>query len=303
LLLHVYAGAWTRSLLKSNIDGVPLAITSRLLPLRTWFRPLILLHVHWHAKSINKYQVEKGKKKSSAARMPKTNFLALIDHLKSSIHGLSVDDTVKSVWQDYDQRTHYSQSDTKSKADIIQSFVGQVEPATVWDMGANDGFFSRLVSAPNRIVLSLDSDPGAIEKNFIVVTKEKIENVYPLLFDVTNPPPDIGWANTERTRLSERSKPDLILALALIHHLVITFNIPFRSVAEYMSSLCDWLIIEFVPANDDKVAALPDTAGKQLYNRQNFIAGFSIFYDILEEKQIASIERSILLLKKKNDSN
>lgn len=109
----------------------------------------------------------------------------------------------------------------------------------------------------------------------------------------------MGWANRERVQLNKRSKPDVIMALAVIHHLVISNNIPFEKVAEYFAGLTEWLILEYVPAEDDKIKPLPETAGKTNYNRSNFEEGFFRYFDRVEEREIDHSKRSNILFKRK----
>ncbi|MEX2231337.1 MAG: hypothetical protein WD824_04210 [Cyclobacteriaceae bacterium] len=299
LLLSHYRGAWYQPLLKVNVDGIPLPFTSSLLPIRSWFRSSALFHIHLHAKSISHYQNKSAKNSKIKNKVSKMNLLAMVNHLKNSIQNLTLNRSLKTEWQDYDRQTHYTLQEREKKTRTVLEFVNRVNPLTIWDLGANDGFFSRVVNAPHRIVLSMDSDPMAIEKNFSYTAQEKITTIYPLVFDATNPSPALGWANSERSRLIDRSSPDMIMALAVIHHLTITHNIPFGKVAEYMQSLAKWLIIEFVPEEDDKIKPLPDTAGKKLYNRQNFNKGFLDYFDLIEEKAVTNPGRSVLLLKRK----
>jgi hypothetical protein len=296
-LIH-YRGAWYQSLLKINVEGIALPFVSTLLPLTSWFNTAALFHIHLHAKSITHYQ-DNAVTKSEPKRVSKRNLLAMIHHLTGAIEHLKFNHVLKTEWQNYDLQTHYSLQDRERKTSVVLEYVNRVNPTTVWDIGANDGYFSRIVSAPHRIVLSMDSDPIAIEKNYIYATKERLETVYPVLYDAVNPSPGLGWANEERSRLSDRSKADMIMALALIHHLTITYNVPFRKVAEYMHGLAEWLIIEFVPAEDEKIRSLPGTAGKMLYSRENFTAGFQEYFDFVDEKQVTDLGRTILLLKRK----
>ena len=301
LCLSSFIGVELLKLNRLGVDGVPLKMTSTFLPLTSWFKPVPFLHIHLHAKSIEHYSNNAKVKapRSESAKVSKRSLLAMIDHLERFLVDLKLKKTDKTQWDNYDKETHYSDAGRLSKGNILKEFVAKVSPLSLWDLGANDGYFSRLIGNDNLLVLSLDSDALAVEKNYQNVKGTKNKNVYPLLFDVVNPSPSIGWGNEERAMLSKRTKPDLIVALALIHHLVITNNIPFEKIANYLCNLAEWLIIEFIPIDDEKICLLPNTAGKKSYSRQSFEFSFFNVYELIEEQKIQNSERSILLFRRK----
>lgn len=300
LSLSSTLGVWFQSLLKVGVDGIPLPVASQLLPWHSWFKPAVLFHIHLHAKSIKHYAEQGDKLKGAVRKVSKQNLVAFIDHLSGYITGLNLKKSDRTQWQDYDQQTHYSGQSWQSKTSIIQDFANRVNPKVIWDVGGNDGYFSRSLSVKNRVVVSMDADPLAIEKNYLQAKKESLTNVYSIVADFVNPLPNMGWANSERKKLTARSSPDLIVALALIHHIAITYNVNFKLVSQYLSSITNWLVIEFVPRNDKKILPLPNTAGKESYTRENFEEAFFHDFVLIEERRIEDSERSILLLKKKN---
>ena len=298
LCLTAYMGIEMQKLTRLSVDGISLEMTSKLLPLKTWFSTVPLFHIHLHAKSNKFYSVD-GKSDKKRARVSKRDLLAMIDHLHNFISSLKLNKAYKTQWQDYDLQTHYTNDGRGNKAKIIGKFVNQINARVIWDMGANDGFFSRAIADPERLILSMDLDPLALEKNFLQNQSQQKENIYSLVYDVANPSPDWGWANKERSKLTDRSTPDAIMALAVIHHLVISNNVPFVEVANYFAQVSKWLIIEFVPREDEKINSLPATAGKENYSRIGFEKGFSDYFEIVDEQVIKDSKRSILLMKRK----
>lgn len=299
LCLAAYIGPEFQFLCRLGIDGISLKMASKMLPLKTWLTAPILFHIHLHAKSVDYYSDKATQTRAKQGLIPKRNLIAMIHHLTSFIKRLELKTSHKTQWQNYDQQTHYSKISKEDKASLVREFVDLVNPSVVWDVGSNDGFFSRAVSNDNRLVLSLDSDSLAVEKNYAHCIEEANNNVFPLLMDMANPTPGMGWANRERTELAMRSRPELIMALAVIHHLVINNNIPFELVADNFAELADWLVIEFVPENDEKIIPLPSTAGKLSYNQQNFKMSFLKKFTIEKEKQIEGSGRTLLLLKRR----
>jgi len=88
----------------------------------------------------------------------------------------------------------------------------------------------------------------------ISATREK--NILPLVMDLANPSPGLGWDGCERFSLRDRGPADLILALALVHHLVLSSYVPLGMVARWFSGLSEHVLVEFVPPKDPMVQKL-----------------------------------------------
>jgi len=134
-----------------------------------------------------------------------------------------------------------------SKELIIEKMILAIKPKSVWDLGANTGRFSRLASNHGIKTMAFDIDPAAVELNYLECKRTGEKSLLPLIQDLTNPSGDIGFANKERDSLVKRGPADTVLALALIHHLAIANNLPFKQIAEFFSWCGHSLIIEFVP--------------------------------------------------------
>ena len=169
----------------------------------------------------------------------------------------------------------------------------------MWDLGANNGLFTRLASSRGIYSVAFDIDPIACEKNYNMIKKNKEKDILPLLFDLTNPSPSIGWANKERPAISGRQTPDMIMALALIHHIAISNNVPLVKIAEYFSSMSKYLIIEFVPKEDSQVQKLLSTREDIFtnYTVEGFEESFSKYYTMLEKQNVVNSERILYLFR------
>ena len=115
-----------------------------------------------------------------------------------------------------------------------------------------------------------------------------------------NPSPGIGWQNTERTGLMERGPADTLIALALIHHLAVSNNLPFAKVANFMQQVCEWLIIEFVPKKDSQVQRLLSTRKDIFsdYTQEAFEQEFGRYFAVKDKTQIKESERILYLMQK-----
>jgi ribosomal protein L11 methylase PrmA len=149
--------------------------------------------------------------------------------------------------------------------------------------------------------MAFDIDPAAVEQNYRQVKTAKEKNILPLLLDLTNPSPALGWHNRERDSFSDRAPADMIFALALIHHLAISNNVPLSLLADFFHDLGHWLIIEFVPKTDSQVQKLLASRLDIFdhYHRQEFETVFSRRFTIMESVQIQNSERFIYLMRRK----
>ncbi|MFA7685466.1 MAG: SAM-dependent methyltransferase [Candidatus Gracilibacteria bacterium] len=297
LALMKYRDLRMNQLLKAFIDGIPLDLTSKLLPKRTHFKFSLLTHIHLHAKSQEKYSYKAIK---IERKISKFQMLALIDNLESFIGNLSLKKT-KTEWGDYYEDTNYSKEAASNKEQLIGNFIDKAAPKKVWDMGANTGVFSRIAAKKGISTISFDIDSLAVEKNYFEMKKENEKNILPLILDATNPSPAIGWENEERDSLMGRGPADLVMALALIHHLAISNNTPLIKIANFFAKISQNLIIEFVPKVDSNTQRLLKTREDIFpnYDEKHFEEDFSNFFDIIEKQQIAGSARTLYLMKKK----
>lgn len=282
-------------LLRVYIDGVPLDLASRLLPRRTRINFGLLTHIHIHAGAQKRYSGEEVK--SRGGSMSRQAMTGLIDSLDATIRKLDWAPQ-NTEWGNYYDITNYSDQAFEHKKQLVGEWTRRISPAMVWDLGANTGVFSRVAGESGAYVCSFDIDPAAVELNYRQMKQEKIENILPLLQDLTNPSPAIGWANRERDSFHGRGPADLILALALIHHLAISNNVPLSQISEFFAATGKWLIIEFVPKTDSQTRKLLASREDIFpnYTREGFEAAFKAAFKIHEAVEIRESERVLYLL-------
>ncbi len=283
-------------LLRVYIDGVPLDLASALLPSKTRFNFGLLTHIHLHAGAQKKYSGADVKSRAGTT-FGKQAMIGLIDSLDSTIRKLNWNPS-GTEWGNYYDITNYSDAAFEHKKELVRKWSAQVKPALVWDLGANTGVFSRVASETGAYVVSSDIDPAAVEQNYRQMKGEKTENLLPLLLDLTNPSPSIGWANQERDAFDVRGPADMVLALALIHHLAISNNVPLPQLADYFANLGKRFVIEFVPKSDSQVQKLlvsrEDIFPK--YTREGFEAAFKQRFKICEAVNVHESERVLYLI-------
>lgn len=281
------------------IDGIPLDLASRLLPFRTRLKVSLFSHIHLHAKS-QKYFADKPLSKEKKVKISRSSLTGIIDSLKSATKKMKMQPQC-TEWSNYYEATNYSSDALNHKKRLVAEFLEKVNPKIVWDLGANTGLFSRIASDRGIQTISFDIDPAAVEKNYLECVEKGETNILPLLLDLTNPSPSIGWENQERMSVLERGRPDTVFALALIHHLVISNNLPFSKIAGFFSKICSSLIIEFVPKSDSQVQRLLSSREDIFpdYTQGVFESKFREYFTIQNSVRITNPKRTLYLMEKK----
>ena len=288
-------------LLRVNIDGIPLDLASSLLPTSTRLNLGLSSHIHLHASSQKKYADKEVSQAEVKGKFSRGAMETLIESLLSTVRALKVKE-INTEWADYYQANNYTEASFEAKRAVVKDFISKVAPQTVWDLGGNTGEFSRAASELGIPTVSMDIDPGAVQQNYQLVKKNKEKNMLPLVMDLTNPSPALGWRNQERQSLRERGEASLIMALALIHHLAIANNVPLRDVADFFADLGPYLVIEFVPKEDSQVARLLASRLDIFpnYTLEGFKQAFQARYTILEEHPVEGSKRTLLLMRRKD---
>jgi S-adenosylmethionine/arginine decarboxylase-like enzyme len=300
LALMAYRDVRLNQLLRVHLDGVPLDLASTLLPVRTRWNLGLASHIHLHASAQKRYadvavSVARGKR-----MMSKDALLALIESLQGTICKLEWKPT-GTEWADYYKANNYTDAAFEHKKVLVGDWLTRIEAKTVWDLGANTGIFSRVAAEIGANVISMDIDPAAVEVNYRLVREKKEDRLLPLVLDLTNPSPAIGWNNSERDSFLQRGPADATLALALVHHLAISNNVPLPRVAEFFSACGEWLIVEFVPKNDLQVQKLFRSRADIFdeYTQAGFEKAFGERYSVKESSAVRDSERWLYLMHRK----
>lgn len=283
------------SLSRIFMDGTPLDLAGSLLPFSTRLNPGLLLHIHLHAKSQKAFSSKRGG--AGRIKMGKAALLGIVGSLRKTVERLEWGRR-KTEWSGYYDENSYGEAALAGKREIVRGLLARLKPATLWDLGANSGAFSRIASALGIETVAFDLDHGAVEANYQECRRGLTENLLPLIMDLTNPSPAIGWANLERPSLMDRGPVDACLALALIHHLAISHNLPFVLISAWFSKICRHLIVEFVPKSDPQVRRLLESREDVFsqYHEENFEASFSHDFAILERLPLPGSDRILFLL-------
>jgi hypothetical protein len=296
LYLEHYLKTDIQKILSTYIDGIPVDFVAKLLPLKSRLSLGVWLHVYLQHTASTSTRANK-----QTAAFSKKKLLDVISHLTNIITNFPLSKTYKTTWSNYYEDTILSKEYLHEKEKIVRAFCEGSTARNVLDLGANDGYFSKLFASRQLQVIATDTDNRCMSRLYQEVRKNNMENILPLMLDIANPSPAIGFHNQERAAFHDRIKTDLVAALALVHHLVIGKNISLPVLADYFNSIAPGLIIEFVPKEDEKVQQMlksrPDTFVD--YDQAHFEQYFSKYFDIVEQKLIPGTTRMLYSMKRK----
>jgi len=276
---HLNANVW-----KGNLEGITAAETAKIIPNSCRFIPSYWAHLYSQAMELT----TTGQK---TMKLPKVALLALLNHLEKFTASLK--NRSNPGWIDYADAGSYTETAQESKNDIVEKWLGIMPFSfTLADLGANLGFYSGMASTLGNEVIAVDSDPDCVERIYG-------GNALPLVADLCNPTPAIGWNNTERKSFLDRLHVDTILALAIIHHLCIGNNVPLDYVAKLFSEHCKTLIVEFVPPDDKQAIKLKGSKNIPNYGLSVFESAFLDYFTIKEQVNITDSKRILFWMEKR----
>jgi ribosomal protein L11 methylase PrmA len=299
LALMSYRDPRLASLLARFIDGIPLDLAAKLLPNKAKARLGLFLHLVLHARSVAKHAAEA---RPGRPALPKQRLEQLVQHLTAVVSALGLAEDGGSGWANYYDQTNYTEEAFEQKKTLVSRLIEQCDPRLQFDLGGNTGVFSRLCRAPHRYTVCFDLDPLVVNRAYKISRQASDGDILALLLDLSNPTPALGWDSQERRSWKERARPDLVLALALIHHLAIANNVSLGMLARFFSTLtAQHLVIEFVPKDDSQAQVLlrsrkdifPD------YTREGFEAAFRDHFDIAWSKPLPGSKRWLYLMEKR----
>jgi len=301
LLLNTYVDERCSSLLRNYIDGFPLDLVNNLLKNRGGFTAR--MHIKWHNKSIDKNNdVSDGVKKVNISKISIINMNQMMLRQISKLRRKVTD----TEWDNYYNVTNYDEVSDKCKIKLVKEYLEEIDfnnESLVYDLGANDGKYSRIANERCQNVVSFDIDTNCVNRNYLIERDKERSGILPLLLDINNPSGGIGFGCTERKSINDRGRVDCLMALALIHHIVISNNVPFESVARWFIKLSKYLIIEFVPKEDKQVLKLLKTRRDIFseYDQESFERIFSKYYKIVKKDNIKNSKRVLYLMQVNED--
>ncbi len=291
LMLQAYRGIAFQPLLRADVEGVNPVDARRMMSFWDIVSPRrkgTLLHVSLQARAESASSERDVKSELKASGMKKELLVAQIKNLRKLVDRLELR-KVETEWGGYSDRSHYTDVDLKAKEGFVASVAAAVKPKVAWDLGANDGHFSRLVADQGAYVIAADGDHEAIDGLYRALRADGDERILPLVLNLADPSPDRGWRSKERLAFTGRSRPELTLALALIHHLCISRNVPLPEFVDFLADAGGQLVVEFPTPEDPMVQGLVRNKREGIhddYTVVNFEAALGRRYDIVRRQEL-----------------
>jgi SAM-dependent methyltransferase len=253
LLLTAHLGVEFQPWLRAQIDGIAPGQLRRLLGGRHRWKAGVFKHVHLHdavQARLARSSARDVRDELRAAGFSSELVVAIVRALRKLVSRLGWQPPA-SHWQGYRDDCSYSAGDTQAKRGFVEAaLAGAGEQRLVLDLGANDGAYARLAARHARQVVAVESDHAVTDALYRQLRDEGEHRILPLVMDLADPSPGIGWRGRERASFTDRATADTVLALALVHHLAIGRNVPLSEVCDFLGGLGGRLVVEFVDPAD-----------------------------------------------------
>ncbi len=257
LLLEAWSGVAFQRIYRGSLDGISFQDALSILPRRKLFTSAGgFMHVYLHGRAVMATSSKAEKTIGIERKLPKSRYVAILKQLRGFVSGLKSAKRPASYWKTYAAFNSYSDQMRNTKLQFVNDWAAETKPEIIWDIGGNTGDFSMsAISGGAKAAVVLDGDLDSIESAYRLRTKSG-EKILPLMMNVLDPTPNMGWLQNERKGLIERASSDGIIALAVVHHMCIGGNLPLAEAVRWFLSLAPSGIIEFVPKSDPMVNSL-----------------------------------------------
>lgn len=307
LLVNKEIGLPLQTIFLANRDGLAVSEVTRFFGILKQLKPEILSLVTLPGLLSKRAEGDAGLYEKKLLDSPeKARFILKqsLRRLRKQLAKAAPRSVYKSKWTEY---TKYNQENIPDYMDAKQRFVtdsiNTLKPLKVLDVGCNTGIFSLIAARAGAAVVAVDSDPAVVGRVFRVAKQENA-NVLPLVVNLARPTPRLGWRYSEIPSFLDRAAGhfDLVLMLAVLHHLLVQERISLREILRLAADLTrDALIIEFVPPDDKLFKRL--TRGRDSLHQDlttdNFDKTAAEFFTVITSIRLPETERRLYLMKKK----
>jgi hypothetical protein len=258
LMLQAHKGVDFQPLLRGAVEGIPPAQARALFGARDVLRPGVLSHVRLHARLEQSNAERTGADVRGELKTAKFSTELIRSNLKRLRKLVSKLEwkAGRTAWTAYRSENTYSDADVSAKVAFVEAAAAEPRSKLVWDLGCNDGAFARVAAPHADCVLAIDSDHATVDGLYRELRERSEKRIVPLVMNLVDPSPGLGWRGAERRTLEQRGRPDFVIALALVHHLSISGNVPLRELLDWLASLGARLVVEFPTREDPMVARL-----------------------------------------------
>ena len=267
LLLQARCGLPFQPVLRGRLSGISPGEIRSLLSFRDRWRRGMFSHVTLHARAQAKYASGgdqlRGELKTAGFGAPLID--AQLKGLERVVRSIEWGSS-SSTWSDYSDRSHYESEELRTKEDFVRQTCQATRPQRVVDLGANDGHFSKIAAETARTVIAVDGDHLVVDRLYQRLREDGDESILPLVMDLSDPSPATGWRGKERDAFPPRADADLVLALALVHHLAISATVPIPDIVAWLADFEADVVVEFPHRDDPMVERLLSTKRDGLFD-------------------------------------
>jgi SAM-dependent methyltransferase len=297
LLLQATKGTSFQPWLRGSIDGITPTEMRALMSFRDRFRRGVATNVFLHARLEQRDPASRAAIRSELGRpgFGKRVIQANVTRMRNLVSRMDWDPP-KRVWVTYGEDNSYTDNDARRKDDLVRAIATSRSWPLVWDIGCNNGRHSRIAAEGAQCVVAIDADPGPVELLYRDLRDAGDSTILPLTMNVADPSPGLGWRGLERKPLPERGRPDLVLALALVHHVAISANVPVAEIVTWLASLGGALLVEFPSREDPMVQKLLGSKRTGLhpdYQREFFERCLHDAFDVHRSETLGSGTRTV----------
>lgn len=301
LMLKAHRNINFSPLLRSNIDGIQPIEANNFFSIFDIFKAGVTSHVLLPAFVEKKLELSERNDTPVSSpknrKFKKSMVIGLVQSMRRLVSSLNVKPE-NSNWSNYDNTHTYQDPDLEKKLNFVKQCAQTLNPNLTWDIGCNTGIFSKAISQFSNNIISIDSDHNSVEKLYLDQRSIGNLNTLPLVIDLANMSPNQGWASKERLSIDSRKKPDLVLCLALVHHICISSNIPLNLFFDWLSLLKCHVVIEFVDRDDAMVQKLllKKSETYESYTKIEFMKCAQKHFNIQENVEVKEGKRIIYFL-------
>jgi hypothetical protein len=298
LLLQAHKDVRFQPWLRGQLGGIAPQELARLFVGRDRWRPGVLKHVVLHGamdRRLSGSRAQDTRKALQAAGFSTELQRAAVAAIRKLVARLEWRRSA-SQWKNYQATSTYSQAERELKAAFVEHALAGKDARLVMDLGGNDGTYSRVAARHAELVVCADGDDLVLDGLYRSLRQQGERRILPVYLDLADPSPGLGWRGRERAGFFDRARPDAVLALALLHHLAITGNLPLAQLVDWLHGLGGRLVVEFVDPADpmaDRLLANKPPGMHADYRRETFEHLLEARFDLIERQQLPSGTRTL----------
>jgi SAM-dependent methyltransferase len=293
-LMHYKGVRWGRLTLASH-QGLPLDFISQNLPAKSWLNLTCLLHLHLHAKAY----LKQSKENNTSKGFTKEKLTEVFKMIKSTIENWDDYYHYPAHWDAYYEKDIETPEYLADKENTVREILEELKPTRVLDLGANTGKFSEIACEFSDKVIALEFDKDCIDFIENRITETQNEKLSTLLGDLSQTSPDFGLLGKEHFSIFKRAKADMVMVLALVHHLALPKMIPFELISVMLYEFSSkYVLVEFIEKTDRKVIQLVKNNPRYYPTKEEFEKLIQQKFRIVKQKTLATSVRTLYLLEK-----